>query len=45
VLDHGKGDALVGVMFDKSVKEQLRSGWFWWVCRREGSGGGGERVS
>jgi hypothetical protein len=38
VLDHGKGDASVGVLFDRSVNEQLRSGWFWCVFCRAGKG-------
>jgi hypothetical protein len=29
VLDGGKGDPLVGAMFGKGIKEQLRSSWFW----------------
>ncbi len=27
-----KGDGIVGVMFGRSVKEQISSSWFWYVC-------------
>ncbi|KAJ9108256.1 hypothetical protein QFC19_002504 [Naganishia cerealis] len=30
-LDAGKGDAVVGVMYGKGVKEQASSSWFWLV--------------
>ncbi|KAJ9127244.1 hypothetical protein QFC24_001482 [Naganishia onofrii] len=30
-LDAGKGDAVVGVMYGKGVKEQASSSWFWFV--------------
>lgn len=29
ILDHGKGDLVVGAMFSKTLKEQLSSSWFW----------------
>lgn len=29
ILDHGKGDLVVGAMFSKTLKEQLSSDWFW----------------
>lgn len=31
-LDAGKGDAVVGVMYGKGVKEQASSSWFWLIA-------------